>query len=321
MATPVRSQKGPGQRIRPNVNRRRQSRYAAISFSSKTRLNPDFRIIRYDELHECALGTRGAVTLETAGAAIRRWRERELGSLDVLSARTGINKMALSYLERGMKNPRRKTIIALENGAGWPSGSYNRLVTETEDPHELDKMIKSFASAPPPVRPLVAQRISGTDLFEGFAEAQIDNLNAVIAQLPAATDPNYERYVLTALELCAKAETLAANSWQQIVARSDPSAAQRLMAMVANLDSTRISLLARVPESLAARFDQACRALALPDSIIAILAGLSADEVWELRTRGRASEDAAAAATAFLEGIAARTPPGPPVSSGGGGGV
>src|SRR6202000_966623 len=105
--------------------------------------------------------------------------------------------MALSYLERGARKPHKSTVQKVENGLGLAPGTYSRLVVAADPAAELERL--SAAPSPPgeptPVRitgRIVVDRHPDTQLFEGYAEAQLDALNSVIGRLPAETSNEYE---------------------------------------------------------------------------------------------------------------------------------
>jgi transcriptional regulator with XRE-family HTH domain len=270
--------------------------------TKKALRNAEENVIRYDHQHDCAELSCGAVTLADAGAALRRLRERRGWTLDDLADRTGVTKMVLSHLERGVKTPRKKTVSRLESGLGWPSATFYRLAEAGGDPDELDELIQAAqAEGRPPVS-LSVRRISGADVMEGYAEAYISTLDAVINQLPPRTDARYDSFVLAALEQCVKAEALAANSWG-MAAVSEKDAAPRLMKLLRDLEDKRRELLDRIGVTLAARFDRACRHADLPEAVIGLLTGLTAAELWEVRNQGVMPEGTAARIAAFIDTI------------------
>lgn len=222
----------------------------------------------------------------SAGAAIRALRESRDLSLADLATTTGVSIMGLSYLERGARKPHKGTIQKVENGLGLPPGTYSRLVVADDPDAELAQLV---VETPVPSRrevgPVVVKRNSGTDVFEAYAEAQIEALNAVIERLPAPTSNEYETYILSAIGQCVKAEMLAASSWRVAVnTGADPTG--RLMDYLRALESTRRRLLKLIPHSLTTRFDNACAQSELPEAVIAQQLGITADEMWDIRNRG-----------------------------------
>lgn len=225
---------------------------------------------------------------ESAGAAIRALRESRDWSLADLAAVTGVSVMGLSYLERGSRKPHKSTVQKVENGLGLPPGTYSRLVVAGDADAELARLIAAKPAEPMPARPVgavVVDRHSDTEVLEGYAEAQLDALESVIARLPAKTSNEYEKYILSVIAQCAKAEMLAANSWR-VAVNAGSDSADRLMQHLQALEATRKALLSRMPMSLSARFDQACADSSLPEPVIAALIGVSHEELWDIRTRG-----------------------------------
>ena len=75
-------------------------------------------------------------------------------------------------------------------------------------------------------KPVVVDRHSDTEVLEGYAEAQLEALKAVIERLPAKTSNEYETYILSVIAQCVKAEMLAANSWRVAVNAGAESASR-----------------------------------------------------------------------------------------------
>ena len=225
---------------------------------------------------------------ESAGAAVRALRESRDWSLADFAAETGVSVMGLSYLERGARKPHKSTIHKVENGLGLPPGTYHRLLVAADPEAELARLIAARpleAEVRPSSGPIVVDRHSDTEVLEGYAEAQFEALEALIERLPAATSNEYEAYILSVIAHCVKVEMLAANSWRVAVnAGAEP--ARRLMAHLQALEATRAALLDRIPASLSAHFDRACTQSALPETVIAALVGVSADQLWDIRNRG-----------------------------------
>lgn len=243
---------------------------------------------------------------ETAGAALRALRESRDWSLADLATATGVSVMGLSYLERGTRKPHKSTIQRVENGLGLPPGTYTRLVVAEDADAELARLV---APAPEPAAaaatardPVVVDRSGDTAVLEGYAEAQIDALNAVIARLPASTSNEYETYIRSVITQCVKAELLAAHSWRVAVnAGADP--AGPLLGHLRTLETTRKALLERLPASLGARFDRACTLSGLPDSVIAALLGIDAEQLWQIRSGGTVPPEALPRVTGFTAAI------------------
>lgn len=243
------------------------------------------------------------MTRESAGAAIRSLRESRDLSLAELATATGVSIMGLSYLERGARKPHKGTVQKVENGLGLPPGTYSRLVISDDPDAELAQLIAETPVAAAPVRrevgAVVVERHTDTDVFEGYAEAQIEALAALIERLPPANSNEYETYILSAIAQCVKAEMLAANSWRVAVnAGADPSG--RLMGHLKALELTRRRLLDLIPNSLTTRFDRACAQSDLPEPVIAQQLGISSDEMWAVRNRGVIPPGALSRVQAFV---------------------
>jgi transcriptional regulator with XRE-family HTH domain len=243
------------------------------------------------------------VSRESAGAAIRTLRESRDWSLAELASATGVSVMGLSYLERGTRKPHKATVQKVENGLGLPPGTYSRLVVSADPDGELAQLLATKTADEAPRRgpaAVVVDRNSDTTVFEGYAEAQLEALNSVIARLPPSTSNDYETYILSVIAQCVKAELLAANSWRVAVnAGADPDGP--LLGHVKALESTRAGLLARLPDSIGSRFDQACSRSSLPESVIAALVGISTEEMWDIRNRGLVPPGALARVRAFVD--------------------
>lgn len=234
-------------------------------------------------------GQRPTLSRQSAGAAIRALRESRDWSLADLAAATGVSIMGLSYLERGARKPHKGTVQKVENGLGLPPGTYSRLSMAQDPDAELAQLlVAEHAETPQPrttAGAVVVDRHSDADVFEGYAEAQLEALKSVIDRLPASTSDEYETYILSVIAQCVKAEMLAANSWRVAVnAGADP--AGRLMDHLRELEVTRARLLERMPGSLSAQFDHACTRSPLPEAVIAQLLGVTAEEMWAIRNRG-----------------------------------
>lgn len=239
---------------------------------------------------------------ESAGAALRALREDRDWSLADLAAATGVSVMGLSYLERGARKPHKSTVHKVENGLGLPPGTYARLLVAEDPKVEVAELL---SEARPPVRRIdpgavVVDRSTDTGVFEGYAEAQIEALQSVIQRLPDPTDSGYENVVLSVVAQCRKAELLAANSWRIAVSAGADSAGI-LLGHVKTLEATRQALVARLVDSLGARFDRACVVSALPETVIAGSLGITTDELWEIRNGGVIAPGALTRVRAFVD--------------------
>nr|WP_234787561.1 helix-turn-helix transcriptional regulator [Mycolicibacterium novocastrense] len=256
----------------------------------------------YDAVH----GRSVRVNREAAGAAIRALREARDLSLADLAASSGVSQMGLSYLERGIRKPRKDTVRKVELAMGLPSGSYQRLVF-AEDPHaELEAIVATSQSASAQAKAAVSsglvlgRRTDTTALLGGYAEAQIEALNAVINRMPPETATDYETYIAFVIDRCIQTEGLTADSWR-VAAHADAGDADRLMAHLETLEATRQSLLARLQaRSLGAKLDIACVNSPLPDSVIAQLLGTTAEDLWVWRNQGAIPGEAVELVQAFV---------------------
>lgn len=243
---------------------------------------------------------------ESAGAAIRTLREARDWSLADLAAATGVSIMGLSYLERGARKPHKSTVQKVENGLGLPPGTYARLLVADDADAELARLAAATESQGSPARPagaIVVDRHSDAEVLEGYAEAQLDALRSVIARLPPKASDEYETYILSVIAQCVKAEMLAASSWR-VAANAGADHAAKLMAHLQALEATRGELLQRMPDSLTARFDDACARSSLPEPVIATLLGVGVEEIWHIRNRGVVPPGALARVRAFADGAA-----------------
>lgn len=240
---------------------------------------------------------------EAAGAAIRTLREARDWSLADLAAATGVSIMGLSFLERGVRKPHKGTVQKIENGLGLPPGTYARLVV-TEDPSaEIAQLLSASpteSDSPRAATGIVVNRHSDADVLEAHAEAHLESLNSLITRLPAETSNEYETYIQSVIEQCVKAEMLAANSWR-VAVNAGAQSADRLMTHLRSLEAIRTGLLARLPGSISARFDQACARSHLPEPVIATLIGVDVEQVWDIRNRGAVPPGALPRVRAFLE--------------------
>jgi transcriptional regulator with XRE-family HTH domain len=228
------------------------------------------------------------VSRESAGATLRALRESRDWSLAELATATGVSVMGLSYLERGARKPHKSTVQKVENGLGLPPGTYSRLLVAADPDAELARLIAAQPAEPMSPRragTVVIDRHSDTELFEGYAEAQLDAIKSVIDRLPATTSNEYETYILSVVTKCVKAEMLTAGSWR-VAVNAGADSTDRLMEHLEALEATRSELLERMPTSLGARFDRACAQSSLPETIIAALLGVGSDDMWDIRNRG-----------------------------------
>ncbi|TGD90045.1 XRE family transcriptional regulator [Mycolicibacterium sp. CH28] len=240
----------------------------------------------------------------SAGAAIRALREARDWSLADLAAATGVSIMGLSFLERGARKPHKGTVQKVENGLGLPPGTYSRLVVADDPDAELDQLLAASPAdraQPRAATGIVVNRHSDADVLEAHAEAHLESLNSLIARLPAETSNEYETYIQSVIAQCVKAEILAANSWR-VAANAGAESTDRLMTHLESLEAIRTGLLARLPGSIGARFDDACARSPLPESVIATLLGVSAEQLWDIRNRGVIPPGALPRVRAFVEG-------------------
>ncbi|MCW1958955.1 MAG: helix-turn-helix transcriptional regulator [Mycobacterium sp.] len=240
---------------------------------------------------------------EAAGAAIRALRESRDWSLADLAAATGVSIMGLSYLERGARKPHKGTVQKVENGLGLPPGTYARLLVAEDPDADLAHLLASTSGAPAALGTpgtVVVSRHTDADVLEAHAEAHLESLNSLIARLPAETSNEYETYILSVIAQCVKAEMLAANSWR-VAVNAGSESTMRLMAHLKTLEDIRSTLLARMPASISARFDQACQRSGLPDAVIAALLGVTGEEMWDIRNKGLIPPGALPRVRAFVD--------------------
>lgn len=224
------------------------------------------------------------VSRETAGAALRALRESRDWSLAELAAATGVSTMGLSYLERGTRKPQKRTVQRVENGLGLPAGTYARLVISDDPDGELAQLLSGAGPDVSELHGTVAAHHSAVDMLETASAAYLEMLNSLINHLPPDTSNDYETYIDSAIAHCAKAEMLAANSWR--VTANAGAANAGLMAHIKAAEEIRRDLLTRLPGSLGARFERACVQSGLPAPVIAALIGVTAGEMWDIRTGG-----------------------------------
>lgn len=246
---------------------------------------------------------------EAAGAAIRTLREARDWSLADLAEATGVSIMGLSFLERGARKPHKSTVQKVENGLGVPPGTYARLVVAEDTATEVAELL-SPRPAPSPVAapgPVVVTRKNDTVVFEGYAEAQIEALKALIDRLPAPTSNEYETYIRNVVAQCVKAELLTANSWR-VAVNAGADADGPLLAHVHALESIRAQLMGLLPASLSSQFDRACATAALPETVIAALLGITTEQLWDIRNQGPVPAGALARIRAFATTAGAAIP-------------
>ncbi|MCB1265156.1 MAG: helix-turn-helix transcriptional regulator [Mycobacterium sp.] len=238
-----------------------------------------------------------------AGAALRALRESRDWSLADLAAATGVSIMGLSYLERGARKPHKGTVQKVENGLGLPPGTYSRLLAADDPKAELAQLTVAAGSEQPRRSgsgPVVVTRHSDADVLEAHAQAHIDSLNSLIEHLPTETSNEYETYILSVIGQCVTAEMLTANSWR-VAVNAGAETTGRLMAQLRTLEDIRTRLLGRMPSGIGSRFDQACRSSGLPAMVIAGLLGVSHEEMWDIRNRGRIPPGVLPRVRAFVE--------------------
>ena len=214
--------------------------------------------------------------------------------------------MGLSYLERGSRKPQKATVQMVENGLGLPSGTYARLVIADNPDAELAQLLAGSAAETGGGRgepeTVVVNKHNVAEVLEASAEAQLETLTSLINRLPRETSNEYEIIIQTAIAQCVKAENLAANSWRVASGTDAGQAADRLMAHLKAMEAIRRSLLARLPGSIGAQFDRACVQSGLPEPVVATLLGVTAEEMWDIRTRGVIPPVALARVSAFAAG-------------------
>lgn len=242
------------------------------------------------------------MTREGAGAALRALRESRDWSLADLAAATGVSIMGLSYLERGARKPHKGTVQKVENGLGLPPGTYARLLAAADPAAELAQLATTTPARAggPGSAPVVVSRHSDTEVFEAHARAHIDSLESLIERLPAETSNEYETYILSVIGQCVTAEKLTANSWR-VAVNAGSESADRLMTQLRTLEGIRTGLLDRMPAAIGACLDRACRSSALPDTVVAELLGVTTEEMWDIRNRGRIPPGALPRVRAFVE--------------------
>jgi lambda repressor-like predicted transcriptional regulator len=147
---------------------------------------------------------------------------------------------------------------------------------------------------------VVGRRRETTALFDGYAEAQISSLQAVISRLPSQTSSDYESCVAYVYEQCLKAERLTANSWR-VAAQSEGSDAARLAGHLETLEMTRQSLVVQLEgRSLSAQLDMACVRSPLSDHMIAEMLDTTAEQLWRWRNQEAIPGEAVELVQAFI---------------------
>ncbi len=213
--------------------------------------------------------------------------------------------MGLSFLERGVRKPHKGTVQKVEkNGlGGLPPGTYARLVVADDPAAEIAQFLTGGPAesvSPRTTTGIVVSRHSDADVLEAHAEAHLESLNSLIARLPAETSNEYETYIQSVIEQCVKAELLAANSWR-VAVNAGAESVDRLMTHLKSLEAIRSGLLARMPGSISARFDQACARSELPEPVIATLIGVDVEQLWDIRNRGAIPPGVLPRVRAFVE--------------------
>ncbi|MCV7318996.1 helix-turn-helix domain-containing protein [Mycolicibacterium confluentis] len=238
---------------------------------------------------------------ESAGAAIRQLREARDWSLADLAEASGVSVMGLSFLERGARKPHKSTVQKVENGLGLPPGSYARLLAAADAQSEASQLT---ASGSPPGTHVAAAVTAdpGTDIavLVGYAEAQLETLNSVIARLPAPSSNEYENVVTSVLAQCVKAEQLTANSWR-VAVNTGGESASALLSHLRALEATRQSLLTRLAGSVGAQLDRACRESNLPEVMVCALLGVVPAQLWEIRNGGAIAPNVLRRVRAFVD--------------------
>jgi transcriptional regulator with XRE-family HTH domain len=240
------------------------------------------------------------VTRVSAGAAVRALRESRDWSLADFADATGVSVMGLSFLERGARKPHKGTVQKVENGLGLPPGTYARWVLSDDDTVDLSELLRPGPAADPgPALPPVITTLPDTDLVEQMAGEQVEALRTALTRLPSKSSNEYETYIHSVLEQCVRFEALAAKSWRAAVYAGAEAAG--FMGHLRALEAIRTQLLALLPDSLSSRLDQACARSALPEPMIAVLLGLSVEQLWGIRNQGTIPPGAVARVRAFVD--------------------
>lgn len=294
---------GPPQ-IAPRRHASRESRHDYSMGIVRT------NVIRYHDVHECVMARGRVVTLQEAGEAFRRLRQRRGWTLEYIEERTGIRKMTLSHLERGNMTPRPSTLTRLDRGMGWPAGTFSRLASTPGGAEALDATLNRlmddpWAESTPATLPI--RQSDEIEVLENYAIAYIETLDQLIANLPDPSSPRSAASTQAALAQCAKAQVLVANSWR-VAAATDPASAERLLKRLRELEHKRRGLLGRIPNTLPARLELACRRAELPDPLIAAMNGISSEELWQIRTEGVIPDGLNTRIAAFLKAIGTHGP-------------
>lgn len=236
-----------------------------------------------------------------AGAAIRALREARDWSLADFATVTGVSIMGLSYLERGARKPHKGTVQKIENGLGLPPGTYARLLVSSDPDADVAELLAAQPSERTAAAPaIVVERNTDISVFEGYAEAQLESLRSVIERLPPPSSNEYETYINSVIAQCVKAELLAANSWRVAVNAGAPPGGP-LFGHIEALESIRTELTALLPAALSSRLDRACALSSLPDTLIAALLGLTAEQLWDIRNQGPVPPGALVRVQAFAD--------------------
>ena len=205
-----------------------------------------------------------------------------------------------------LEEPDRRA-FALEDPRGFLA-AYEESVDESRDTDDADAELAQLLATAAPESPaprlstdVVVNRHSDTDVLEAHAEAHLESLKSLITRLPPETSNEYETYILSVIAQCVKAEMLAANSWR-VAVNAGAESADRLMTHLKALETIRTGLLERMPAAIATRFDQACARSGLPESVIAALLGVTAEQLWDIRNRGAIPPGALPRVRAFVAG-------------------
>lgn len=261
--------------------------------------------ISYHNVHGLVEPFDRVVTLQEAGEAFRRLRQRRGWTLEHLEEITGLRMMTLSNFERAVMTPRPSTLTRLETGLGWPPGTFARLASMHGGADALDTALDRLVDNPRPhagAATLPSRQAGEAEVFESFAEDQIATLKEVVQNLPEPGSARAQSSTIGALAKCAKAQVLVANSWR-LAAVVNPEAGARLLSMLRELEDVRRELLARIPTSLQARMDAACSRAGLSEALIEAMTGTTSEELWQIRTEGVTPDGLNTRIAAFLKAV------------------
>lgn len=243
-----------------------------------------------------------AAVLKDAGKTLRRVRKIQGLTLDDVTTMTGVHPLALSNIERGKTSPRPSTVKRIEAGLGWSDGSFYRLAEAVDaDDAVLRRLVEGFSGteSPPTVR---AVRTTPTGVLQAYAENYIGSVDDAISRLPAVSTTRFGSSVQSVVRQCGKGALLAASSWQ-MASMGERDGAGRLFDTVRDFEARRQGLLARVPDSVAARFDAACLRSGFSDVLIGALLELTAEQVWQIRCGGMVPENFRPRIAAFIKSV------------------